>query len=78
MATPAIVAIAFAVLVALNWLSWRRSRVIGIPGGFGPIGGGTAMLAVGGVLVVNGYQVVGIVLDVLGAIWAARRTYSGD
>jgi uncharacterized membrane protein YfcA len=80
MATAAIIAVALAALVALNWLSWRRRGPIAIPGGFGAIGGGTAMIAVGGVLVAKGHTPAGILLDVFGviAIWAALRTYRGD
>lgn len=79
MATAAIIVVALAALVALNWLSWRGRGPIAIPGGFGAVGGGTAMIAVGGVLVAKGHTLGGILLDAFGviAIWAALRTYRG-
>jgi hypothetical protein len=45
--------------------------------GFGPIGFGIAMIAVGGVLVGNGHDLIGILLDLAGAvsIWAGFKTY---
>jgi hypothetical protein len=77
--TPEIIAVAGAVFLALSWLSWRRSRRYVAPG-VGAVGGGTAMIAVGGVLVAKGDPVPGALLDLFGAIsiWAALRTRSGD
>jgi hypothetical protein len=48
--------------------------------GFGPIGFGIAMVAVGGVLVGDGRDVAGLLLDFFGvvSIWAGFRTYRGD
>jgi hypothetical protein len=47
--------------------------------GFGPVGFGIAMIAVGGVLVGNGNDLIGILLDAAGAvsIWAGFGTYRG-
>ena len=47
--------------------------------GFGPVGFGIAMFAVGGVLVGNGQDRIGILLDLAGAvsIWAGFTTYRG-
>ena len=48
--------------------------------GFGPVGFGIAALAVGGVLVGNGHDVAGGLLDLFGvvSIWAGFRTYRRD
>jgi hypothetical protein len=48
--------------------------------GFGPLGFGIAMLAVGGVLVSQGHNVGGIALDLFGVlcIWGAFRTDHDD
>lgn len=45
--------------------------------GFGPVGFGIALLAVGGVLVAKGHDIAGIACDLLGviALFAAFRTY---
>jgi hypothetical protein len=48
--------------------------------GFGPVGFGIAMVVVGGVLVANGHNFAGGLLDLIGviSIWAGFRTYRGQ
>jgi hypothetical protein len=48
--------------------------------GLGPVGFGIAMVAAGGVLVGNGHDLAGGLLDLFGvvSIWAGFRTYRGD
>jgi hypothetical protein len=48
--------------------------------GFGPVGFGIAMVVVGGVLVGNGHNLAGGLLDLFGviSIWAGVRTYRGQ
>jgi hypothetical protein len=45
--------------------------------GFGPVGFGIAMLAVRELLVGNGHELAGVLLDAAGvvSIWAGFRTY---
>jgi hypothetical protein len=78
--TIAIVAVAIGAFACLSWLSWRRDGTLVAPGGVGAVGGGTAMVAVGGVLVAKGHWVAGALLDVAGvvSIWAGFKTYSGN
>jgi hypothetical protein len=72
-----VIFIAVGVFLVLTWLFWRRAGVYVAPG-LGAVGGGTAMIAVGGVLVVKGHAIAGLALDAVGAIsiWAALKTYS--
>jgi hypothetical protein len=79
MSVPAIIAVAVAVFFGLSWLHWRRSGTYVAPG-LGAVGGGTAMIAVGGVLVAKGHELPGLLLDLFGvvAIWAAFTTYSQE
>ena len=78
MPVAAIVAVALGVFVVLSWLFGRRAGTNVAPG-VGPVGGGTALIAVGGVLVVKGHVLAGAVLDLAGviAIWAAFKTVGG-
>ena len=73
------IAIAIAVFLGLGWVSWRRTGTYVAPDA-GRVGGGIAMLAVGGVLVVQDHAVAGGLLDLVGVIsmWAAFRTFSGS
>ena len=74
----AIVAIALGAFVVLSWRFGRRSGTYFAPG-IGPVGVGTALIAVGGVLVVKGHLIAGAFLDLAGAvsIWAASKTIGG-
>jgi hypothetical protein len=71
----AIIAVAIGAFLVLTCLLGRRSGTYVAPG-IGPVGGGTAMIAVGGVLVVKGHVLLGALLDLVGvlSIWAAFRT----
>jgi len=78
MPVAAIVAVALGVFVVLSRLFGRRTGTYVAPG-IGPVGGGTALIAVGGVLVVRGHVLAGALLDLAGviAIWAASKTVGG-
>jgi hypothetical protein len=75
----AIVAVAVGAFLVLSWLLGRRTGKRVAPG-IGPVGGGTAMIAIGGVLVVKGHVLLGALLDLVGAvsIWAAFNTIGRD
>lgn len=76
MPTLAIIAVALAVFAVLSWLHWRRTGAYVAPG-IGAVGGGTGMIAVGGLLIVKQHILAGALLDLVGAvaIWAAFTTY---
>ena len=78
MTAAAIIAVAAGAFLLLTCLLGRRSgKYVAL--GIGPVGGGTAMIAVGGVLVAKGV-LLGALLDLVGvlSIWAAFRTLGGN
>ena len=61
-------------------LTGTAYRALAVAPGFGPVGFGIALVAVGGVLVAKGHGLAGFACDLLGVIciWAGFETYRGS